>query len=364
MKGRFALISPVKAMPENKALFALCALLAVAEWLVGFDLDFQVYFGAAADYSDGGWQKVYSPQAITPFKYHPITVWLFAPMRFFPWSVATALWALLNAFFTFDACRRFQKYFEAANWVPVLALLCVGHAWSWQVKFGNVTCLMLWLFALFATSSVLWKKAGSAALILLKPFWVVLLPVFVLEKSWKALGLTLALVAAGCAAIFLSGLDNGLLAYDLWQKTLADPTNAHNYPKNDNQCIYATLCRGGAFWGADKTWVWVLVSGEYFALALLTVSRNHALRALALLPPMLFAGPLSWIHHQILLIPVFIFLLSRRHFWLAAIAAFLFTGTGEAFVGRQLFVMIHQAGLPVLGFLALSLGFTANRKWF
>ncbi len=342
---------------ENKALFALCVLLGFGEWLFGLHSDFLVYFAAVNDYFEAGWFKVYDPSALTPFKYHPLTIWLFIPLGLLPWNIAVACWAGLNAFFTYQASVRFQQYFKAAYWVPIVALICVGHAWSWQIKFGNITCLMLWLFSIFALSNSALKISISAAvLILLKPFWLVLLPIFVLEKQWESLKTTLLLVILGSAAICIFGFDSGILAYELWLKTLSDPTNAHNYLKNDNQCFYASLYSIDAIGRTAKIGIWALVSGVYFVHALWFGRSNHALIALAVLAPMLYVGPLSWIHHQILLVPVLIMLLSYRQFWLVGIAALLFTGTGEAFMGRELFIAIHQFRIPALGFLVLSLG--------
>lgn len=331
--------------------------MGLAEWVFGRHSDFLVYFEAVNDYFEAGWMKVYDPSALTPFKYHPLTIWLFAPLGLLPWKIATACWATLNAFFTYQACARFQQYFKTANWVPIVALICVGHALSWQIKFGNITCLMLWLFSIFALSKSNLKIAISAALlILLKPFWLVLLPVFVLEKQWKTIAITISFVVLGCVALFVFGLDNGMLAFELWFKTLADPTNAHNYPKNDNQCFYASLYPITTIGQAAKIGVWTLVSCVYLGSALWYGRSSHLLLALAVLAPMLFVGPLSWIHHQILLVPVLMLLLSNRHFWHVGIAALLFTGTAEAFMGREIFTAIYQFRIPTLGFLVLSLG--------
>ena len=342
---------------SNRLLLLLCAVLALAEVFAGLHLDFEVYFLAVTNYFEGGWLKVYDPKAMTPFKYHPFTIWFFAPLRLFTWQGGIVLWGVLNAYFTYDSARRFQHFFKAADWMPVVAMLCVAHAWTWQIKFGNITCMMLWFFTLFATNPGIREKAGSAALLMvLKPFWAVLLPLLLWGKAWKTLGYAMLFLILACISIFFLGFDQGKMAYELWKQTLADPTNAHNYLKNDNQCAFASCYSLQSILGQKSTWLWVLISGVYFGHALWTSGSNFTLRALAILPPMLFIGPLSWIHHQILLIPVFIFLLSRRQFWIVGIAAFCFTGTSEAFMGRDFFVDIHQSRIPALGFLVLSLG--------
>jgi len=351
-------------LPGNKPLFGVCALLVIVQIAGGSHSDFDVYYTAVAQYFEGGWQRTYDPTALTPFKYHPFTVWLFAPFRLFPPTIAPAIWAVLNGYFLYQACRRFQSRFETSNLIPLLAILCVGHAWSWQLKFGNITCLMLWLFALFATNNSGWSRALTAAvLMLLKPFWVVLLPLGLLRKQYSAFGLTLAFVALGSLSILLVHPEKGLLAYELWQKTLADPTNAHNYPKNDNQCLYAGIYGLNTWGDQGKFWLWAILSGLFYvaALAFLPKSRRtHTFLALAILPPMLVAGPLTWIHHQILLIPVFMLLLAERKYWVVVLAALLLTGTGEIFVGRELFVELHQLRVPVLGYLVLMFGLWMN----
>lgn len=345
-------------LPGNKPLFALCAIIALAMFLGGQHADFLVYHTAVEQYLGGGWQAVYDPKAMTPFKYHPFTVWLFLPFGVLPAGLAAAMWAIANGWFSYAAARRFQVYVGTPDWVPALALVCVGHAWSWQIKFGNVTALMLWLFALFAMSQhAKFRTISAALLILLKPFWVLLLPVFVLQKQWRSFLATIGLVLAGSMLVWLLHPESGAQAYELWQKTLADPTNAHNYPKNDNQCLYAGLFGLEVLSAADKFWFWAAISGAVYMLALLPLrKKGHVALAVSVLPPMLFAGPLTWIHHQILLIPVFILLLAEKRYWVAGLAALLLTGTGEAFTGRSLFVELHQQRVPVLGYLVLMLG--------
>jgi len=343
--------------PANSSLAWVCAILVLAEGFFGLHFDFEVYYSAVNAYFSGGWTAVYDPFAETPFKYHPLTVWLFVPLGVLPLGLAAWLWAGLNGWFTYQACRRFQVVFGAANWMPVLALICVAHAWSWQIKFGNVTCLMLWLFSLFATAEFPRKQQlASIFLLLLKPFWLVLAPVYVIERAWRGLAWVIVGVLAASALVYFSGLEQGNLAYSLWEKTLSDPTNAHNYPKNDNQCLFASLYGYAQPLGGALFWIWAAMSGAYFAFVWWFSPPNLAIRAISVLPPMLFAGPLSWIHHQILLIPIFIYLLAQKRYTTVVLAALLFTGTSEALVGRDLFQVLSQWRIPVLGFWVLSYG--------
>jgi hypothetical protein len=252
----------------------------------------------------------------------------------------------------------------------MVGVLSVWHALTWEYKFGNVTFLMLWLWTVAATSMIPWRQAlGYALLIALKPFWLILLAPWLLARR-TTLFLRVGVLLLGLSllpAIF--GVHSLELAYSRWFATFADPMHAHNYPKGDNQSWYAVLFRHREALGGSVPLLWLAGSTAVGLLWLWPWRRllRHRLAPeavwqleLTVLPVMLWAAPLSWIHHQILLWPLLALLWQRgrevpssRVAWAAA--WLLMNGTDQLFLGRTLSVQVYQWGLPILAYPVLAL---------
>lgn len=341
-------------------LFILGFILAVA--LVGWDTDFQVYQKAVLDFRQGGWLQVYQPKALTPYKYHPFVVFLLYPFGFLSSKAALGLWTLLNAAALYDTLRRLKNHLQCPDWVLLAALLCVLHAFFWQVRFSNVTVFMLWLMTVAATTRAVWKEALCVALlILLKPIWLALLPVYFLNRNFKGLLETGGIIALCSLLVLIFDPKSGWLPYELWYDTLADTTNSLNYPKEDNQCFYAILYRYKSAIQGSVLFYWFVGIGLYFLAWLFSVVRQKRLGdkfylIVSVVPFILFAGPLTWIHHQLLLVPAFAYLLAKKMYWPVVPAWLLLNGTTSLFLGTEGYHWIYQAGMPVAGFILLSWG--------
>lgn len=347
-------------------LFIVLCILAMALGEAG---DFRVYYTAAARWLEAGWPAVYQPDAYTPFKYHPLTLVFFLPWTIVPFAVAKVVWATFNGALLWDSRRRVLALFPAASTSHVLwGFFFAIHAITWQLKFANITFLMLWLLLWAVTDRRTWAgPVGVALLIFFKPTWLVLLPILIWSGARPWFARSLAVLVIASAAVWLVG-GNG--CYEAWFQTLNDPFHAHNYPKNDNQSWYAFCYR---WLEGNTSWTWVLGSAVFTLVFLWQTRQNRRRTDLVLVASAvvwLWASPLSWIHHQILLVPMFTALAS---IWAPPISTagnvarilrdprFLFfafvwialDGTGELFMGRAGFVWVSQLRLPLLGLCAL-----------
>ncbi|MGW8283923.1 MAG: glycosyltransferase family 87 protein [Gemmatimonadota bacterium] len=338
--------------PRRKIDWILILALVCSIGLVaGAAEDFRVYYDAGVRFLSGGWTRVYEGDVLTPFKYHPLFLLLSLPFSVLPWFLAKILWATLNGFWIGDGARRFQRAFGLADRHLLVGFLFVIHALSWQLKFGNVTFLILWLLALSVSRRPAIAGGASGLMILLKPFWAPFLLLAVLARRNRTL---LAMLGVICGLSLLPLLFGGTSAYADWFGTLADATHAHNYPKNDNQGLYAIAFRNRATLGDLTNWMWFVgscLSGIGWVLTVLSVDEDRfELGALAMVPFILWAAPLSWIHHQIWLWPVFAVVLKKPNWALLAVVWLLLNGTGDLFWSREWFSRLHQWGLPTLAF--------------
>jgi len=341
------LTGPIRKIDWILVLALVCAIALAA----GDAEDFLVYYNAGTRWLSGGWASVYEGEALTPFKYHPVFLLLSMPFSLLPWVAARLLWAGLNGFWIWDSARRFQTAFGVTRNQLLIAFVFVLHALSWQFKFANVTLFILWLMALAVSRKPGITGGSSAVMILLKPFWSPLLLLAILARRKKTLAVMLGLMVGLSLVPLLTG---GVSVYSEWFNTLADPTHAHNYPKNDNQGLFAIAYRNRAVLGSLTGWVWFVgscLSGFAWVFTVLSINDDRfELGLLAMVPFILWAAPLSWIHHQIWLWPVIAVCLKKPNWCLLVVIWLLLNGTGDLFWSREWFSRMYQWGLPALAF--------------
>ncbi len=339
-------------------------------WLIFSEAaDFHVYWAAGRDLRLGGWDTVYQISTLTPFKYHPAFAMLMVPWGLLPFLAAKLLWAVVNGLAILDLQQRWRARWEFDVAAIGIGCLGVAHALTWEFLFANVTFLMLWLWTVAATSEHPWRQAICyGVLIALKPFWLILVGPWLLARRWGTFGRVLAVLAALSLLPAVLGPHSLAAGYERWFATFTDPLHAHNYPKNDNQTWYALLFRHREALGGTLRPLWVAGSAAVGLLWLWgwrdAIRRPVAAESwwrldLTIIPVMLWAAPLSWIHHQILLWPLMALLWQRgrtnpsaRAVW---VVTFLLTNATAQFVlGRPHAVAAHQWGLPILAFPLLA----------
>jgi len=368
----------VARLPSFSARWVVPAITAISlAWLsVGHANDFMVYCSAGRALLEGGWTAVYQVSSLTPFKYHPAFAIAFAPFALLPAPLAKILWAALNAAMLFDAARRWQRYWHLDPAAIGFGFLAVAYALTWQYKFANVTFLMLWLWTVALTCARPWAAAlAYAALIALKPFWAALLVPWLLARRFPLIGRVVAMLAGLSLLPAILGPGALALAYRRWFATFADPLHAHNYPKADNQSWFGLLYRHADVLPASIPLLW-LAGSALLGLGWLwmwrRMVRNGGATAqswqveLSFMPVILWAAPLSWIHHQILLWPLLAAVwqagrTNRASRWVYAAAFLVLTLIGQNLVAGAAMAAALRAGVPLLAMPLLV--WWAGREW-
>ncbi|RKH00201.1 DUF2029 domain-containing protein [Corallococcus sp. CA053C] len=188
-----------------KVEWALLLVLAVAAVAVGQHprrgVDFRVYLTAAERFREG--TDLYRAEDGTmPFKYAPVTAPLFLPFTVVPPRVAVALWNLgsVLALAAVSVLTRRAAPAPASaeatpwSWAPVLATLVLLPAFSFEIFYGQVDAVLLWLLVLAAVSAergrVWGPGAAFAVACLLKPPAALLGLFFLWRRHWRVVGTT------------------------------------------------------------------------------------------------------------------------------------------------------------------------------
>ncbi len=364
------------APPNGSGIFLVTSGLSIVMLAHGAAKDFLVYWTAGRDLLSTGWNAVYAVSTLTPFKYHPVFALFFAPWGALPFPVAKLLWAVLNGAAVLDVQRRWHTHWKLDATAIGIGFLGVVGALTWEFSFANVPFLMLWLWTVAVTSDVPWRQAlGYAVLITLKPFWLALIAPWILARRIRLIPLV-ALMLVGLSLLPATlGIHSSLTGYERWIATFADPLHEHNFPKIDNQSWYALLFRHRESLGGSVPLLWIAGSALMgllwlwpwrWALRHRVPPQTNWMIEMSVIPLLLWAAPLTWIHHQILLWPLLAFMWQRgreqpalRYLWAALWV--LLNGTGDFFIGRAGYVAVAQLGLPILAYPVLT---AWSGRWF
>jgi hypothetical protein len=333
-------------------------------------IDARVYWRAAAMLLNDGWASVYQVQHHVPFKYHPAFAMIFAPLGLLTPRNAVIAWAVLNGVLVFDLQRRWRRSWNLDAIDIAVGFLCISHAVAWQCDFGNVTFAMLWLWTVALTSRRLWVQGFCYALLIaLKPWWgALLVPWMLCRRRDLAAPVTASLVGLSLAPLSF-GVGSFTTVYQRWYETFMVPIHNRNFPKPDNQTWYGWIFRQRDI-AVDERVLWWVIGCAVVGVVWLWFWRRHIreplepdrqwLIELSVVPFMLWAAPLSWIHHQILLWPLLALVAqcSRRE-WSARgvllICAVLFSVINTRLLGNATALPLLRAGWPMLGFIVVMI---------
>ena len=327
----------------------------------GRNYDFVVYYNAVHDLFYHGWNKVYDPSGLVPFKYHPFSLLLFMPFSFFGLPTGKILWGLFNGMLVFHVFWMLYLRYGTRISTILITILILGHPLVEQLKLANVTFVMLWLLTVIVFSKNDFIKALCVSiLVVLKPFWLLIPVVYLLSKRYRVVVYSLSLIAAFTLVplLFVSSM------YDQWLLTLTHPVHSHNYPKMDNQCFYALLYRHYDLLMPYLNYLWIAASGVFFAVwyyirfGICFPFIKCKLRSEDILSSVLvilWVGPLSWFHNYLLLFPLVAILLEKQYKYKILLWTTLFIViTGISLLPRDLKLPLYMAGVPLL-FLVLML---------
>ena len=337
---------------------AIAVIFALVMGL-GNAADFGVFYKTALDLRTLGWASVYDVHGITPYHYHPFTALLFLPSTYLTFPLAKWVWAILNGWWLWDSYRLAKQHFKVADGPVLLGLAFCVYPLTWQMKFGNTSVFLAWAVLIALTTRRQWLgDALLALLILIKLTLVGWLPLLLLTGHSRRAGRMLIWI--GGASLF-AWLLAGSSTYESWWLTLNDPLTAHNYSKNDNQSWYALTYRYKTLWNMNAVFLTgTAVFGLVYLKQLWPLRRREDVVLVTAALPWLWCGPLSWIHHQILLWPVFVGALApltpkpwtSRHTVLVVVWLLL-NGITSLFLGSPLSLTAHEWGVPLLGFALL-----------
>lgn len=194
-------------------LFLLFAAFFTLNWVNGRDgmADFGVYLGAADAWYSGedpyassfgvantGFYK-YAPVMLLPFMALTTLSFKLASSLFYFIIVAAAIWLIPRVV---SRARGLYPGAQSPMWFTLLLLtLVVGDHLIHEVHVGNTNLLLLALawscFVHLMRGKKIWCGLVFGIILLAKPHFLVLLPLFFLRREWKVLGIGGLTVFAG-----------------------------------------------------------------------------------------------------------------------------------------------------------------------
>jgi hypothetical protein len=220
--------------------------------------DFRVYWEASGHFlrSEPPYGKAFGLDSGL-YKYSPFTLLLFAPWSWLPYPVASVLFALLIAAAMVFGMVRADRIVRdrllaapirpAALWLALLVVIVHLHR---ELHLGNVNMILLVLL-LLAAEQLLRKRAWPAGaliglVILVKPHFVVLLPILVLHARFREVLHVVATVVIGSMLpAMITGWHTNLALHSDWLRAMAahnaSPFYTGEGPKMATDTIYSVL---------------------------------------------------------------------------------------------------------------------------
>jgi len=348
---------------ENKKIFYTYFWIGLAIGIIsifGKNSDFAVYYKSTQDFLTLGWDKVYDPSSLTPFKYHPFCLFLFVPFSVFGFTTGKILWSLFNGVLVFHVLWLLYLKYNTKISTVIIAFLILAHPLTWQLKFNNITFVMLWLLTIHIfNKDIIIKSMCLALLIVIKPFWELIPALYFLSKEYRLVfySMLFIVVLSIIPVLFSPHI------YNQWFVTLNDPVHSHNYSKTDNQCVYALFYRYIEVLKPYISYLWGLASAIFFAVwyyfrfgfsfPFIKRSLDH-IDIFSSVLVILWVGPLSWFHNYLLLLPLIAILLERtqKHKYLLW-GTLWFLMTGISLLPAEFKKELYFLGIPLLFLVAM-----------
>lgn len=258
-------------MPATTRFIWTASILLLA--IVALDLingrlwmsDFRVYWEASGHFLRGEapYGEAFGLDSGL-YKYSPFTLLLFVPWALLPYGLASVLFALVIAagmVFGIVRAERIVRdrslrssFKQGVLWAALPVVIVHLHR---ELHLGNVNMILLVVLLLAGEGLMTEKRWRAGALlglaILVKPHFVVLLPLLVLHGRWREMLFTSGVIAAGTLlpALFVGWNTNTGLHAD-WLRAMAAHNASPFYtgvgPKMATDTIYSVLWRlsGGA----------------------------------------------------------------------------------------------------------------------
>ncbi len=256
--------------------------------------DFEVYYSAASSFLTG--DPVYNvPFGLSSgfYKYSPFALILFLPASIFPFFIAKVLhlfflWALIIGSIIFSD-KMISKFFYSSNKTNKLTarlllilLPLIANIYT-ELHLGNINTFLLFVnlgaFYLLLKGKNIESGLLFALGILIKPHFIVFIPLLLLRRKYKCLGFLIAGIIVG---LLIPAMIIGIQAnFDLitqWGKTML----LHNNSLISSQdTLYSWLFR---------------ILGQYFISNPASIDKTFGIFVLSLVS-LLFLS-LLWLHYR------------------------------------------------------------------
>lgn len=192
--------------------------------------DFKVYYSASETLMNGG-----QPYGVAYglgsgfYKYSPVTLFLFSPYTLFSFETAKTVHFIMIAFLSigvFLLCWNLcNRYFEnnlkkRIGFLSLLLLISAVHL-TREMHLGNINMIMAFIFLMAIHFSlekkIYWSAFFFVILILLKPYFLILILPLVISKNFKLISLIFVYaIALTLLPILFIGFDENTLLLKNW----------------------------------------------------------------------------------------------------------------------------------------------------
>ncbi|MDX8031913.1 glycosyltransferase 87 family protein [Lentzea sp. BCCO 10_0856] len=317
----------VKARGVARVLwFVALAVLPIAFAALGVHhLDLQVYRTGGFAWLQGVPLYVDFPGALDgprlPFTYPPIAAVIFSGLTFLPVWAANALVVLIGFLSLSAVCLLVTGRFTqrpSVVWTVAPAVAIAAVALEPVIStflFGQINLVLMALVVVdvLAVRDPRWRGVlvGLAAAIKLTP--LIFLLYFLVRKDHRAaLTSAVTFVVLALAGFLFAAEDSA----EYWFHALLDPSRAGGLAYMANQSLRGVLHRINPGEHAE-TLLWVGLSVLVVALAVVAARKaaNDVVALVAIATAGLLVSPVSWSHHWVWCVPVFLALGFVRGNW-------------------------------------------------
>ena len=246
--------SLIKSYLPESIIFLILSVFFVGELVNGrFWLnDFRVYYTAAEQFIQGG--TIYGEAFGLDsgfYKYSPFVLVFFVPFALLPFKIAAIIYyfitvfVIISLFINLKKC--FLQYFPSLSnkrnlAVTLIVFLTLANHFFRELHLGNVNALVL-LMTVYAMRLLLQENKSIlsgifiALCILIKPHFLILVPLFILRREYKFL-LTLFVslfVFSSFPALFVGIKYNNTLIAE-WLQTIISHNSTNAYFANTTYC--------------------------------------------------------------------------------------------------------------------------------
>ena len=273
--------------------------------------DFSVFYSAAKGLI--AQQNIYTLPMYTGLGYPPFTLLPFLPIAFVPYALAQTLWTVVSfgllLLCSYMSLKLTKKNVSFLEFALVSSLAFLAFPSKFTLGMGQINFLAL---TLLLGSILLWQKkkyfySGIALgiLLMVKPHFFFLLPVYVIAGQWVAsmVGIGVVTMAAVVTGI-LFGWQNYMYYLHVTVPPLAVFSGRDIYY---NQSFGSMLARLLPLRLASELTLWGSMLLVVAALWFIWWKRLRLLEAIMVfIPIFLMVEPLSWQHHYVFLLPVYV----------------------------------------------------------